>query len=182
MFRKILLLYTVPILFAVYYGLGGCRSKVKVCDIHFSAGDSLYGDTTELPSRFLFAIFSDYKDLCFDRQDNPLIASCYARKCLSWQSDLDTSGFRLTFDKDIIAGADTLAAGTDIIKHAVFGKYAPVGGNGGECSSLLYTIGDTSSSVMKKLKFEPGLYTAHFSCTTTDGKEFKKLHYIIFKK
>ncbi len=69
------------------------------------------------------------------------------------------------------------------MKDPVFGKYARLVDEGNDCSKyILYTIGDTSTAAMKDLTFEYGLYTAHFTCTSTDGKKFEKLHYIIFKK
>lgn len=133
--------------------------------------------------QFWAGVFTgEYKHLC-STNSNPFIGSCYATSvCILWQNDLDTTTFRLNFDKKIVTGNDTLFPQTDILKHPVFRKYVPINPVYSDCKGLYYSIGTEDTTTTHNMVFDTTVYKATFTCTTTDGKPLLAERYMRFEQ
>lgn len=173
----------LPLLYTVFFSFNACRpTKARICNITFDYAPDAGHDTTTARKWFYFTVTTAYDDLCIASVNNPFVSSCYAfKKCYSFENDLDTTSFSLVFDRRIIHGTDTLAAGANIFRNTAFKQFVPLSGDGKECSAVRYIIGKNDSTVLQQLTFDTAVYAAHFTCKTTDGKPMDKVHYMRFR-
>lgn len=183
MLRKSLLLCViVPPLYIAYTFILGCKSsKVGICSVTLEDGS----DTAVISKIFRFSVSAtpENGNLCSAPAGNFFMGTCYAFiKCYSWTNALDTTTFRLTFDKKMLVGKDTLRENTNVLGHSLLGTIRSTSryGSGNGCSIVNYEIGSSDTAVMRTMTFDTSIYKATFTCTTTDGKALLAECYVRF--
>lgn len=181
----------VLFLAAVFYGVAIILSGFQSCDFGYDAficnidffgykNYSFSKEPDDLTSTIKFIIEADNncKTASILQNINPINACFATHKSARWQNDIVESSFNLSFDKQIIIKNDSIKPGMNILAN----EYVKLNSKIDKKSHSNYiestiTFNDTLRSQMI---FDSGIYTATFTCETTDGKHLAKKRKIVF--
>lgn len=166
--------------------LQSCRDlsyDASICNIEFRAlkqdQQAVLPDT--MLSEFKFQIKAYPNQTCFTRPTLHLINRCYAtKKCAIWQNDLVPTSFALKLSKPCSLSGNVIPAQTDLFTVNGFKQHIQISKSSSDCFFITYDLIFNPDS-LSSLSFEPGVYTAEFTCNTTDQKIMSNQTEVVLK-
>lgn len=171
MTRKILWLLALPTVLYLTNFLLSCGLApydAWVCKMTLYTDGNTGKDTVTITNG-TYLYFSAFPQATCSRLVLPGINTAYAnKKCANWQNGIDAASLRLTLNRPIVCGADTIAAFTDLLSRPSFSQFARFSKTSGDCAGIVYSL-RCSKELMNAIERESGYYTMYAYCTTTNG-------------